>query len=66
MLKSFKYGSDGCLTIYVQKDSPGAGKESNWLAAPDGPFYAVLRVYMPAPEVVNDIWKRPQMESTVP
>jgi hypothetical protein len=62
MLKSFKYGSDGSLTIYVQKDSPGAPKEPNWLPAPDGPFYAILRVYMPAPEVVNGTWKKPPMQ----
>jgi len=62
MLKSFKYGSDGSLTIYVQKSSPGAAKEANWLPAPDGPFYAILRIYMPAPEVVNGTWKKPQMQ----
>ena len=62
MVKSFKYGSDGSLTIYVQKDSPGAAKESNWLPAPDGPFYAILRIYMPAPEVVNRTWKNPPMQ----
>ena len=62
MLKSFKYGSDGSMTIYVQKGSPGAAKEANWLPAPDGPFYAILRIYMPAPEVVNGTWKKPQMQ----
>ena len=62
MLKSFKYGSDGSLTFYVQKSSPGAAKESNWLPAPDGPFYAILRVYMPAPDVVNGTWKKPTMQ----
>jgi hypothetical protein len=40
---------DGSLTLYVQKDSPGAGKESNWLPAPDGPFYSIMRIYMPQP-----------------
>lgn len=62
MLKSFKYGGDGSLMIYVQKNSPGAAKESNWLPAPDGPFYAILRVYMPAPEVANGTWKKPPMQ----
>lgn len=62
MLKSFKYDADGSLTLYVQKDSPGPAKESNWLPAPNGPFYAILRVYMPAPEVVNGTWKKPPME----
>jgi hypothetical protein len=66
MLKSFKYGSGGSLTFYVQKSSPGAAKESNWLPAPDGPFYAVLRVYMPAPEVVNGTWKKPAMQPGAP
>jgi hypothetical protein len=62
MLKAFKYGADGSLTFYVQKSSPGAAKEANWLPAPDGPFYAVLRIYMPAPEVVDGTWKKPGMQ----
>ncbi len=66
MLKSFKYGSDGSLTLYLQKDSPGTAKEPNWLPAPDGPFYAILRIYMPAPEVVNGTWKKPQMQPSHP
>jgi hypothetical protein len=61
MLKSFNYGADGSLTLYVQKDSPGAAEESNWLPAPDGPFYAILRIYMPALEVQNGTWKKPEM-----
>jgi hypothetical protein len=62
MLKSFKYGSDGSLTLYVQKQSPGAAREANWLPAPDGTFYAILRIYMPALEVVDGTWKKPQMQ----
>ena len=61
MLKSFKYGADGSLTLYVQKNSPGAAEQSNWLPAPDGPFYAILRIYMPAAEVQNGTWKSPPM-----
>ena len=34
MLKQFAYGGDGSLTLYVQKDAPGGGKEANWLPAP--------------------------------
>jgi Protein of unknown function (DUF1214) len=33
--------------LYIQKDSPGADKESNWLAAPAGKFILVLRMYWP-------------------
>ena len=62
MLKSFKYGKDGSLTFYLQKNSPGVSQQSNWLPAPDGPFYSILRIYMPAPESVNGSWKKPQMQ----
>lgn len=61
MLDSFKFGEDGSLTLYVQKDSPGADKESNWLPAPDGPFYSIMRIYMPKPKVLNGTWKQPLM-----
>jgi hypothetical protein len=62
MLDSFQYGADDSLTFYVQKDSPMAGKESNWLPAPDGPFYCALRVYMPKPAVFNGQWKQPPLQ----
>lgn len=62
-LKSYKYGSDGSLTFYVQKNSPGKDKESNWLPAPYGPFYAVFRVYMPGEAVLNGKWKKPLMQA---
>jgi hypothetical protein len=50
MLPAMKKNPDGSLTIYVQKDSPGADKESNWLPAPDGPIYMVMRLYWPKTE----------------
>jgi hypothetical protein len=37
----------GSLTFYVQHKSPGKDKESNWLPAPDGPIYMVMRLYWP-------------------
>ena len=61
-LSSYKYSPDGSLTFYIQKDSPGKDKESNWLPAPDGPFYAIYRVYMPGEAVLNGTWKKPQMQ----
>jgi hypothetical protein len=47
MLPGMKKGADGSVTLYIQKDSPGAGKESNWLPAPNGPIYLVMRLYWP-------------------
>jgi len=48
MLSTLKKNADGSLTLYLQKSSPGAAKESNWLPAPDGPIYLVMRLYWPA------------------
>lgn len=62
MLDSFKYGDDGSLTISVGKDSPGAAEVSNWLPAPDGPFYCILRIYIPGPETFNGQWKQPKLQ----
>jgi hypothetical protein len=61
-LESYTYGSDGSLSFYIQKDSPGKDKENNWLPAPNGPFYGVFRVYMPGDEVAKGLWKKPQMQ----
>lgn len=54
-----KKNEDGSLTIYISKDNPGKDKESNWLPAPDGPFWVVLRTYGPGEEIVNGTWKQP-------
>ena len=50
MLPKMKNNADGSLTLYVQKDSPGKDKESNWLPAPNGPVYMVMRLYWPKKE----------------
>ena len=50
MLPGMKKNPDGSLTIALQKGSPGKGKEANWLPAPDGPIYLVMRLYWPKTE----------------
>jgi hypothetical protein len=45
--------ADGSFTIYVQHNNPAPDKESNWLPAPAGPFYLVLRNYAPVSEVAK-------------
>jgi hypothetical protein len=47
MLPTLKKNKDGSMTIYIQKDAPPAEKKSNWLPAPDGPIYMVMRLYWP-------------------
>jgi hypothetical protein len=61
-LSSYEYGTDGSLTLYVSRNKPTTAKESNWLPAPDGPFYCILRVYLPGEAVLNGSWKKPQMQ----
>lgn len=50
MLPQMKTNADGSLTLYIQKNSPGADKEANWLPAPNGPIYMVMRLYWPKTE----------------
>ena len=62
MLPSLKRDEDGGITLWLQNESPGSEKESNWLPAPKGPFTAVLRLYWPKEEVINRKWKQPPLE----
>jgi|HubBroStandDraft_1064217.scaffolds.fasta_scaffold317489_2 hypothetical protein len=41
---ALKRDADGRLTRYIQHDSPGKDKESNWLPAPGGPFLMFMRL----------------------
>ena len=50
MLPNMKKNEDGSLTLYIQKDNPGADKESNWLPAPNDTIYLVMRLYWPKTE----------------
>jgi len=68
MLPQMKKNADGSLTLYIQNKSPGKAKESNWLPAPDGPIYLVMRLYWPKetpPSVLpagEGTWKPPGMK----
>lgn len=54
-----KTNEDGSLDIYIQNQSPGADKESNWLPSPADGFYMVLRMYLPTEQVLNGTWTPP-------
>jgi len=68
MLPTMKTNADGSLTFYIQNKSPGADKESNWLPAPNGPIYLVLRLYWPKVEppsilpVGEGTWQPPDIK----
>jgi hypothetical protein len=57
MLPNLKKNPDGSLTLYLQKDSPGQDKESNWLPAPDGSIYVAMRLYWPKDTALTGTWK---------
>jgi hypothetical protein len=61
MLPDLKKDADGGITLYLQKDSPGKDKESNWLPAPNGPFWSVLRLYWPKQEALDGTWVNPPL-----
>lgn len=61
MMEQFVFNKDGSLTLYVQKDSPGKKLESNWLPTPNGPFYAVMRLYGPKKEAIEGKWISPAL-----
>jgi hypothetical protein len=62
MLPSLVPDQDGGYTFYLQNESPGPDKESNWLPAPKGPFVVVQRLYWPKPDALNGTWKAPKPE----
>jgi hypothetical protein len=64
MLPDMKRDPDGGLTLYIQHESPGKDRQSNWLPAPSGSFFVVLRLYWPQPEALDGTWKQPPLEKT--
>ncbi|HWJ71532.1 MAG: DUF1254 domain-containing protein [Rhizobiales bacterium] len=56
------YEADGSLVILIQNESPGAGKEANWLPSPKGRFNLMLRLYWPdesQPSILDGSWVIP-------
>jgi hypothetical protein len=58
----FKPAADGSLTIYIQHESPGKALEPNWLPAPSGPFYVILRTYGPKPALLDGSYEIPPVQ----
>jgi len=57
--EGLKHDADGGLTIYVQKDSPGKDKESDWPPAPDGPMSIISRMYGPEDRILQGQYNFP-------
>ena len=60
------FNPDGSLDIYIQRDSPGKDKESNWLPAPaSGPFTMNMRLYWPKSEILEGSWQPPGVRPAI-
>ncbi len=65
VIGQFKMEEDSSLVLHIAKESPGGDRESNWLPAPDGPFYMVLRLYGPEPAALEGKWTPPFAEGWI-
>ena len=60
--QDLKADPDGSVPLYIQTDSPGPDKESNWLPAPASKFILMLRMYWPSdtsPSIIDGSWRIP-------
>ena len=56
------FNADGSLDIYLQTQSPGPDKESNWLPTPPGQFNLTLRNYFPKQSGYDGTYKVPPVK----
>jgi hypothetical protein len=53
---------DGSVTLYLQRNPPPAARRANWLPAPNGEFFAILRIYGPDQDEVSRLWRAPPLK----
>jgi hypothetical protein len=56
-----KVAADGSITIPVSRQKPQRENAANWLPAPGGGFYVLLRLYQPSEDVLSGKWQLPQL-----
>jgi len=60
--EGLKNNTDGSVDIFIQHNSPGNDKESNWLPSPQGSFNMIMRTYLPQPAILNGTWHLPSVQ----
>lgn len=64
MLPGLIQDSDGGYTVHVQNEPPGGDADANWLPAPAGPFFLVMRLYWPKQEALDGRWTAPPLQAS--
>jgi hypothetical protein len=54
--------ADGALTVVIQRESPGADRERNWLPAPPDGFNVMMRLYWPSETILSGRWTPPSIQ----
>ncbi len=63
--QNLQVNPDGSTDLYIQNESPGKDKESNWLPAPSKDFILMFRTYWPRqsdPTILNGTWAIPAVQ----
>lgn len=65
---TLRHEDDGSVPLFIQRDPPATGWESNWLPAPPdgGPFNLLLRLYWPCDDVLQGRWVAPPIDPSFP
>lgn len=57
-----RFGADGSLEIYIQRNDPGGARSSNWLPAPPSkPLTLSMRFYLPKAQVLDGLYTMPAL-----
>ena len=57
------YNADGSLDLLIQRDTPPADQQANWLPAPAaGKFTMNLRLYWPKQTALDGSWTPPAVK----
>ena len=59
--RGLRYGADGTLEIYLQRQPVADERAANWLPAPAGPMRLVLRAYQPAEALLEARYRVPAL-----
>jgi hypothetical protein len=59
MLPALKKDADGGFTLYLQHESPGSDRESNWLPVSQDTFNLAFRTYQPGQAILDGTWQAP-------